>query len=699
MRTTSAQTQAVWQSGDFVGGNRPIVRATIQRLSLYKRSFGSQVYTSVPFAQKSKPLELPNIKSVKWSRSVDGGVATCTLTLYNTEPLPLGASPAADLDRPGYFTYQRGKAFYSPRWHHTKTGWQDWIVPDRIIRTFEGYGFDPDVPPELDTHLYQSGTWLIDDVELDHEGYITIECRDIGRVLLDQIMLPPVVPTASYPLYFDTYQQVNNPDIVTTTGTGWHKPAYDTSSNAPYIGVGGAVQGHVGTDAFDSSTSSYWLSIGNAAPDAGYSFEYIQGKFASQSLSAVRVRTWGGPYRAYISVYAGGKWQGKRTVPYDPNNPVSAPNGANIPYVYAFDADRESSTSYSLPKPIEGATKVRVSFTNLTNSGIGPYKYRAGVRTLEISSQTTTTKDGGTHTEPKTSPPGYGDFTDIVKILLAYGGFFWPSDAAAFIKLSDGTLVTTPAATNDPALRGGRVWGDFEQTGTAGVAPLGVDVWDKKPLMDGINYVRDMVGFIFYVDELGGAVFRSPNIWSVGNYIGLGAAEAGRTTDFVIIDETQTLMGLGAKLSSRSIRERIFVGNLAGQVAGMSAGHNPYPSGLRRVGGWTDQSFKTAKECKIMADLIGLRQLFTYRTDKVKIPGNPAIQIDDQVKIFERITEEGYLHYVESISMEWNAEDGRYTYDLGTHWLGATPFSDWTFDPATLSAETVAYLKALGKVP
>ena len=98
-----------------------------------------------------------------------------------------------------------------------------------------------------------------------------------------------------------------------------------------------------------------------------------------------------------------------------------------------------------------------------------------------------------------------------------------------------------------------------------------------------------------------------------------------------------------------------------------------------------------------MADLIGLRQLFTYRTDKVKIPGNPAIQIDDQVRLFERVTEEGYLHYVESISMEWDAESGKYTYDLGTHWLGETPFTNWTFNPNDLSAETVAYLQALGK--
>ena len=600
MRTTTTQTKNAWASGDYVGSQRPMVRATIQRLSVSLRSFGSQVYSSVPFGQGNRPLELPNIKSVKWSRSVDQGVATATMTLYNTEPLPLGATPDADLDRPGYFTYQRGKAFYSPRWGHTKTGWQDWIVPDRIIRTYEGYGFNPAVAPELDTNLYQSGTWLIDDVTLDHEGFITIEMRDIGRVLLDQIMLPPIVPTASYPLFFEKYYPKDNPDIVQVSGTGWHSPSFNSSSNAPYIGVNGAVHGHLGRHAFDGSNSSYWLSIGNAAPSAGYSFEWIQGSLPNETLAGVRVRTWGGPYLAYISVYANGAWQGKRTVPYDPNNPVSAPNGSNVRYVHSFKVVREGVTEYALPTPIPGATKVRISFTNLTNSGIGPYKYRAGVRDFEVSSQVSKTVDGGTHIEPRTSPPGYADYTDIVKVLLAYGGFFWPSDSKqGFLTYSNGNRVLATSPTvKDPALAGGHVWGDFEQTGTAGVAPLGVDICDKKPLMDGINYVRDLVGFLFFVDEQGGAVFRSPNIWSVGNWVGNAAASAGRTTSDVTIDEEQTLMGLGAKLSSRSIRERIFVGNLAGQVAGMSRGHNPYPSGLRRVGGWTDNHFQRPRSAR-----------------------------------------------------------------------------------------------------
>lgn len=702
MRATTLQTQEAWESGQFVGVSKPMVRATIQRLSVMLTNAGDQVYSSISHGQTSQPRELPNVKSVSWGRSVDGNVATMRMTLWNTKPAPIGSVPEAwgELDLPGYYSPKRGAAFFSGTWEHETNDWQSWLVPDRLIRTYEGFGFSPELAPELDAHLYQSGLWRIDDVVFDTEGLINIEARDIGSALLDQVLMPPVVPMASYPLYFETKYSVDNPDIVTTVG-GWFRPTYDTDGNVYWVGSS-RLHGHHGIDAFDSSNSSYWLSVGNIAPAATYSFEWLQGKFSSRTVSAVRLKTWGGPYQVYVSVWSGGKWQGTKNVPYVPHA-TSGPNFSKIRYSYSFTAKREALTTFKLPTAITGATKVRLTFTKLmrtsiSGSGIGG-PYRAGVRTFEVSSAVTTTTDGGTHLEPTTTPPGITDYTDVIKTLLAYAGWHWPSEASrSFRTLSTGATVVETPASPDPILRTGRVWGDFEIAGTSPVAPLGIDAFDKKPVMDGINLVKDTLGYIFFIDEEGGAVFRSPNIWAVGNWVGTGAVTAGRTATIIELDETKTILSLSASLSSRSIREKIFVGNLAGQVAGMSPGHNPYPSGLRRVAGWTDQHFKTDAECQIMADLIALRQLFTYRTDKVRIPGNPAIQIDDQVRIFERITEEGYLHYVTGIQMSWELETGRYTYDLSTHWLGETPFTDWTFDPNTMSAETQAYLVALGRI-
>jgi hypothetical protein len=700
VRTTTSATQAQWASGDYVGTARPMVRATIQKLNLMCLAYANQIYTSVPFGQASKPLELPNIKDVKWKRSVDGNVASMDMTLYNTEPLPIGRVPSnGDLDQPGFYSPLRGNTAHSDRWSRTRNGWQDWIVPDRIIRTYEGYGFNPAVAPEVDPHLYQSGVWRIDDVTFTTDGLITVSCRDIGSILLDQILFPPVVPFANYPIWFQAFGDVPDPPVTTAT-SGWVTPAYDNNSNVPWVGNGTPVNGHVPGDAFDANWNTYWLSIGNGVPDGDYSFEWIQGKFSSRTLAGGELWAWGGPYVVYVSVYAGGYWHGDQTVPYNPRSPVAAPNGSDIRYVSSFRTDENGHAAFTLPSAYANATKMRLTFTNLYNSGIGPYKYRAGVRSFKVCSTVTHTTPGGFHVEPATEPPGIWDYTDIVKIFCAWAGFHWPREAVhAFRTFSNGTTVATVSPSTDRALVNGRVWGDFEETGTYPKVAIPVPTWDKIPVMDGIKKVADIVGFLFFVDDTGGVVFRSPNIWKVGNVIGDGGPSSGRTTTIVEIDERTTLMNLSATMSSRSIREKIFVANISGQIAAMANGHNPYPSGLRRVGGWTDQHFQTVRECQIMADLITLRQLFTYRTDKITIPGNPAIQVDDQVRVYERISEEVYLHYVIGISMSWSLETGKYVYDLDTHWLGDSTFDNWTFNPAELSAEAQQYLRSIGKIP
>lgn len=691
MRTVSAATQQAWGSGDFSGPNRPMVRATIQRLSVRTSKYGTQTYASMMFGQSSVPLELPNIRSVKWSRSTEGA-ATMTMTLWNTEPLPLGMVPLNDgqLDQPGYYTPTRGKSFGTPPWSHTANGWQDWIVPDRLVRTYEGYGFNPAVAPEVDLHLYKSGTWLIDDVTFDG-GIITIECRDVSRALLDQVLMPPIVPMESYPLYFSQYRQVQDPPTYSTVG-GWIYPTFDRDVDLVHGFT--SIWGHAGADAFDGNATSYWLSISYQSPRDDYSFAWLQGRIPTSTVSAVKIRTWGGPYQVYVSVYANGKWQGRQIVPYNPQSQGALPNGANIPYLVSARASREGWTTIKLPSAISGATRVRIALTSLYDTGVNkPYRYRAGIRDFQVSNAVTVQNPITYHQEPETSPPGFGDYSDIPKILLAYAGWHWPIETtAAYETYSNGTTNVHAPTTGDPVLSSGRVWGDIQKAGTAGVAPLPVNIWDKKPVMDGINYIKDVLGYMFFVDEDGAAIFRSPNIWSVGNWL----QGVGRTTDVVVLSDETVLMGLSAKLSSRSIREKVFVGNLAGQVAGMSNGFNPYPSGLRRVGGFTDMHFLSSAECRIMADLITLRQLFTYRADTVTIPGYPALQVDDQVRLYERVSEEMYLHYISGIAMDWDAKTGKYTYQLSTHWLGDVPFSNWTFDPNELNPETQAYLEALG---
>lgn len=700
MRIVPASITQAWNDGDFLGPRRPVARVTIQHLKMnLTKVDSSRLFASAIFGQASVPRELLNLKSVRWSRSVGSDVATCTIVLANTTNPRLDGDlePAGDFGRPGYYTYNRGEDTGN-RWGHTPNRWQGWLVPDRLIRTYEGYGWNRDVSPEKDTHLVQTGTWLVDDVEYTHNGLITLSCRDVGRLLLDHIIFPPVVPLGNYPLYFQTREQIDAPDKTVTTG-GSFRPSYQSDSNVPYVGSNGSVYGHRPTQAFDSSNRTYWLSIGNEAPREGYSFEHIQGGCAGRSVHAVTYRVYGGPYKVYCSVKVAGKWLGNTQIPYDPNNPASAPNGSDIRFVASQSVGYEGTGTFRFKTPYANVESVRLSFTSLYNSGLGRFRYRAGVRSFSCSTQVASVADGG-----KVWIGNYSDYGEIVKLLLAYGGFYWPKSSQAYLTLADGSRTTVTPANHDPYLRRGRVWGDILMAGTAGLVGVDLDIpiWDKKPLMDGIAYVRDLLGFIFFIDETGAAVFRLPNVYTVGNVIGNNAATTrSRVSDVVVIDEEKTLLSLRAKLSSRNIRDHVFVADAAGTYGATAAGFNPIvPNpGLRRVGGWTDQNFKNTTEAQRMADLITVRQMFEYRTDTITITANPAIQIDDQVRVLERVAAEGFLHYVKGISSSNDLDTGQWTYDLDLHWLGKTPGQQWAFDRSKLAAATKTFLAAMDGAP
>ena len=303
------------------------------------------------------------------------------------------------------------------------------------------------------------------------------------------------------------------------------------------------------------------------------------------------------------------------------------------------------------------------------------------------------------HFEPGAGvhPGEYQDYTDIVKLLCAWGGLYWPLDAAQVY--SDGTNNPIRPEVSDYVLgmkdQVGRVWGDFEKSGTGGPSPLGIDIWDKKSLMDGINYIRQILNFLFYVDETGGVIWRQPNIFHVGNNVASFSENPRRTQYVYEIDEKRTLLSLRTSLNSRDVRERVFISNANSDYAALSSGWNPNKTGLRRIGGFSDQHFLSQEECQVMADMIVLRMAFGYRSSSVTIPAMPAIQIDDQVRIFEEIANEGHLHYVSGIESNIDMESGEWTYNLTVHWLGQDPLENWAFDSTTLAEETQDFIDAV----
>jgi len=738
------QMENIWRSGNYIGKQRAFARVTVQHPQMRLETFNMQstfrrvptvstdvasfnpypsgvdptrgeevtnTYADFLFSAPEPPKELPNVASVAWSRTTDTDAASATIAFWNTAPMPLGESPhMGDLDRPGWYTATRGSASFSSRWKHLPNEWQNMLMPDNILRTYEGYGFDADVPPEQDPNLVITGVWLIDEVRLDAFGRLVCSCRDTMRLLMDHQAFLPVVPEDFYPPTFRDWSEKvtvqTKRNVITESNNTERLPIAPMGSGndrwpeSAYTGA--RVYGHSHTHAFDGNPETYWLSVGNDNPNYRSSYEYIEFNCNGANVTSIQLQTVRAGYTAYLSVETSGGWIPGPELGYRRDGRGRYDEG--IPYVASMPISSEGVHTFHVQ--LQGARRVRIWFNNVQNFGLAGSKFRVGVR--EISAY------GPVHRRevrevidvnqvnltpgPTGSNPGMTqDFTDIVKLFAAWAGLYWPSDAYQFH--SDGTQHHLAPTKPDFDTLGqgvlGRVWGDLQETGTAPPNQILASAFDKKSLMDGVRYIADVVGFLAYADETGALQWRLPNVWSLGNWIGGMAAAPGRTNRLWTIDERQVLLGLDATIQSRNVREGVFVGNAVGRYAAMVGGYNPNPTGLRRVAGYTDQNFNSIAEARVMADLIAVRQLFRYREDAVRIPAFPGIQIDDQVRIFERVTSEGFVHYVKGISSSNDLATGEWTYDLQTHWLGDDPEGQWVFDKASLESTTISYVDAL----
>ena len=742
-----------WKSQVKTGAQRPVVRATIQKVNLKKFDYDTAwsnggsfdttrdrhtrgVFTSIVFGDASPVLEIRNIQSYTWTRSVDQDVATCKIVLLNTELQPLDQASvtegANDFDMPGHMTYNRGEQTIAQnRWgYDTQTGWNNVFVPDRMVRTFEGYGADPTVPPALDENLVQSGTWLIDKVTYGSDGMIELEMRDVGRMLLDQIVFPPVIPYVDYPLTWSRIR-VENVPARDCKGGSWKElkgKGKAISSNNEYIGKGltnppfkhyvgpnGGFNGHTAGHALENDkefvidptlphgwegSAGYWLSTGQTTKDSKVWWQ-VNLNDKSTAMAGVRIHPHGGPYRVYVSLKGPKGWIGKKRIPYKVTT-EGIDNGSDIPFVATAITDMGRPFDIILKRKYASIQAVRITFTHLWDTVVGQYPWRAGLRDVMLYTAPNV-GDLSFGRGLKLKVVGnYGDYTQIIKWVCCWGGFFWPPHDTGldFVNLGEGQHQTISYGKADRVLPKGRAWGEFMRSGTVGQADLTVDLFDKKPLMDVINYVRDLLGFLFFIDEMGLVQWRQPNLWKLGNYKSparLGDPTVNRTSTIITLDEEETLLSYSTRLDSGSLRERIFVANSTGKIGTVIRGFTPTFSGhgFRRMAGWTDQHFDTKQETRVMADMIAARQMFEYRRSQATIPGYPAIQIDDQIRIFERVTNETYYHYVMGITSNLDMESGEWTYDLETHWLGERPEDAWVVKVDQLDGVTKAYINAV----
>jgi hypothetical protein len=753
--------EAIWRSGEYVGDRRPTIRATIQHPHIALRTYGlmstysfitnppksgtassspidglidpthgrkvTNTYADLLFSNPAAPFEIGQIRSLTWTRSLDTDAGSMTMEIANIGykapstlvPTHRRYVPDAhrDLDYPGYFTPTRGTSANAKRWGHTKNPWYGMLLPDNVIRTYEGYGVDFSKRPEKDPHLVQTGVWMIDTIKMNAFGDMTIVARDLARLLLDQQTNQPVIPKDfDGPLSFEDW--LTDADVPTPTRTRVYLTGASSSNDyGPFKGEDGnyypAVENgpqHPASAVLDDNPASYWRSFSHIRPNWRWATEWVQVNCKPATIDQLGVWLIGHGYTMYVSVYANGHWLNANgeaasdsdpTVPWQ-HNPESPPapayrdQQAVIPYVSqhvipsSWDGYLNTAT---FDTPLPGVTAIRLSFRNLQRLPGTVKNYRVAVRQVRLDAAAGTSTTKLTPGPAGSNPGRYSDYTDIIKLCCAWAGLFWPSTAYQY--LSDGTQPAQRFTKPDPVLGAvnGRVWGDFELTGTTGFVKID-DPLVNKSLMDVVTYVRNIIGFAFWLDEQGAAQWRLPNVYDAGNWVTDNSISTGRTNKMHSIDERQLLMELDSTLNSRNVFEYIRVSNLDPDTKeGIAATYNPNPIGLRRVGLWNEDKF-TSAELQRAAEMTAAAALWLYRQDRVVIPGFPGIQVDDQVRIFERVTSEGNIHYVKGIQSSHNADTGEWTYTLDTQWLGDNPHTKWAIP---MSQQPKAILDAVTK--
>ena len=731
------QMWVIWEQGQFTGDNRPVTRATISKETV--RPYLDTPWRTILFDSRVEDVEIQGIKTITIDRRLGSDAAQMKMTVLNQATI----DPTADLDqtwdqtssgptrrelrdlgKPGIYTFRRGLAVdgsgRNPWAHDVDPLWVDMFIPNRMIKTFQGYGTDGAGRPADDTKLVLTGVWLIDKVEYTADGLINIECRDLAKLLITQRLYPPIVPLDKYPLnlcadYVETETVVQETTLERaeqeSANMARHISTNPDSSVAPWYGYDGRVYGHRASDAFDGDESTYWLSVGNSGPNEVWSYEWIGADTKGNPVNRVRFRPkWGG-YVLYVAVKEGGKWQGSDIVPYGYNSEPAYPNGSNVPYVLKVNVpNNENWMTIDLPR-VYNADEVRLIFTNLAYSGLGTYPYRAGVYEFQVTSYVPpSTEVVSTESEVEVLVKGnIKDYTDIIKLFLGWSGFFWPN-----AQNPDQLLESWYPGSN------GRIWGDFFYSGAWPVDPpcIPPSYWDNKSVMDGINQIKEILGFIGYVDHSGGFIWRPPNIWRTGNYIS-GTGFVGPDS-IRVVDENKVLIDYGVTIDDENLRSNIIVVSAddptvyASVEPGFAASETIPTAGdtsdLALLGGQErvtlipNYPFGKADDPNAQAEvdkfafLVSLWSHWSYRQSKFRIPGMPALMPDDQIRIYERVTSETYIHYIKGVQSTMDLDRGTWYMDIDTQWLGNGPDAEWLVNVTEMPAALYAYLDAIGQI-
>lgn len=757
MRTVPSSMWDLWaQGGPFIGENKPGGRVTVE--PGWYLNTDSSVFTpdasKLPYRwfqridNSQTEVEVPNIKSIDINRTLDSDAATFEVIMYNVEMDLNTSGRSSRLGVRGRYTWQDRNLSAFARWGDPSSDWNNILIPNCLVRTYQGFGGeDKSIPDAIsDGNIVLTGLWLADEIDIATDGLLHIKGRDMAKLLIEQQIYPPFVPSSKYPLQYHRFTLTpffspavpfyDSTDPVQSSPDPAEGPKYVTdiamsADNNGYwvVGTDGGVfaygvpfYGSRGSNndgspmvgiAADPLNRGYWICTKD-----GTVFSFGEaGHYGSRhglSIPAPVTKIVAHPIgRGYWLVCEDGTVYAYGSASYVAGSlpptgghaitdMISSPSGngylllSNNGGVFAYgDAvfhgsfiDSSSNHSVSIARVPDGSGYwvVRkngdVSPFGTASGSIaanGPWDPSSGRTLNDPIFAMSATHDGGgyvlaggdggvfsfgdapfwgslpdTFSGERQTEGNYTDYADIIKDLLLWAGW-----------LAEGT------GSDD-------VYGNIETTGAYAFDNLVQDMFDKQPIINPINQIKEIVGYLFWVDDEGAARFEFPNWFSIGNRMDTGA----RVTTVPVIDERAQLTDYTVTFADKDWRSEIIVASndpAVGFANTLSARFTlpptnpPIDRGLIRPAMWTNERFTDQTQQEKMAELVGLYIIRSLRQGNVTCVANPALQINDQVRILERTAGETYIHYIRGLTSHQDLDTGQYTMQLTTNWLADDP--------------------------
>lgn len=667
--TSTAIAAAIANTGPMVGDFQPVTRVTVDPnwwLNTTSGLVGTRPLNKLPIrwwqdqanSQFAGEIEIPGIKSVVIDRALTEQAATIVLTMYNTVTPANGVAgdnPDA-FGRPGYYSYARGVNTEAlARWGLATNVWQDLLRENALLRVYQGYGGQALSLADAITagNVMLCGVFLADSVSIvsgaDGGGLLTLNGRDMAKLLIDQYAWPPTIPQAFYTSAGIEFYHGGG----SVTGVVTQDQNQIFRQFCQFLSCSGSVgdapiDGHIPSNATDDVAGTYYESEGFATANPGSPPNYTC--TVNCEISAVWVESPNGLglYTVYASIQEDGAWL--------------SDGGTFHGQGYTVSFGVTSGGGWiQLPRTYQ-CQFLMITFTDLILTGESP-PYRAAARAIRtgLNGLAIVAPNPGIDVySPRNDFQGnYSDYGQIVSDFCMWAGFYLKRDVPL-----DGYPQN---------------FGYIEYTGAYNsVGPIPASTWDKTQISDCIATVATIVGYVFRVGERGEVIFCTPNWWSPGNY----DEHNVHYNTWPVLDEAINLTAYTQTTSDQSLVSEIIVAPvdpyLFGGTPNATTVTRFIPPNIASLHGINKPAMigvpldvpVSAGDQAVMAELLAIQAYFTMRQGSAVAKFDPAITPDTQIKIYDRVSGEANIHYVVGVHTEHNLDTGDHLATYTTYWLG-----------------------------